>query len=466
MSSNLVVNPYLVLGVIELVLALIVGCHALLYKRDVRSSTFWILLILFVPWAGMLLYFLFGVNRIRRKAPQLSDQLHVSSEPGGISGIDQLLTPPAECWQFDVLENGDSAYPRMLKAIAHSSREVILSSYIFANDRIGAEFIAHLKTACERGVAVFVLLDGVGIWYSFPPVTRALKKARVPHSIFLPTFAPWSTRFMNLRNHRKLLLVDRQQIFLGGMNIREAHMHSLQPKEPITDVHFQIGGEIVTPLLDQFSRAWKFSTRGRSAIPVPVVMVEQAAPMRMPPAGIRARVIEDGPDLPFPRLAALFLVRISEAKSRIRIVAPYFLPDRVYISALTTAALRGVRIDVIVPRKNNLPWMGWALHATAWQLLEHGVRIFETIGEFDHSKICVVDDSCAIVGSSNWDARSFRLNFELNLEIISTDVIQKLDFLIDSKLVGAHELTSQFVDGRSLPRRIRDGLARLFLPVL
>ncbi|HLF30783.1 MAG TPA: phospholipase D-like domain-containing protein [Xanthomonadales bacterium] len=466
MSSNLAVNPYLVIGVIEIALALIVGCHALLYKRDVRSSTFWILLILFVPWLGMLLYFLFGVNRIQREAPRLSGTVNACPEPGGVSGMDQLLPPPADCWQFDVLENGDAAYPRMLEAIANSNTEVILSTYIFANDRAGAEFIAYLKAACERGVAVFVLLDGVGIWYSFPPVTWALKKARVPHSVFLPTFAPWSTRFMNLRNHRKLLVVDRHQVFLGGMNIREAHMHSLQPKSPITDVHFHLTGELVATLVDQFTKAWKFANRGRSVTPHPVERVEQTERMSKAPTAIRTRVIEDGPDLAVPRLAALLLVKLSEAKSHIRIVVPYFLPDRVYISALTTAALRGVRIDVIVPRKNNLPWMSWALHATAWQLLEHGVRIFETIGEFDHSKIFVVDNSCAIVGSSNWDARSFRLNFELNLEVASPDVIRRLNTLIDRKLAGAHELTCQDVNGRSLPCQIRDGLARLFLPVL
>ncbi len=457
---------YVGIVVVEIALALAVAGHALMYKRDTRAATFWLLLIIFVPWLGMVFYFIFGINRIRRDAAELTGLPLEERADGTEWSINSLLSSYRGCTGLDILQDGDEAYPKMLASIESAKQEVMLSTYIFDDDRVGDQFVEALQRAHARQVIVKILVDGVGMLYSRPPITRKLKQAGVPVAVFLPTFRPWSTRFLNLRNHRKLLIVDRQRAFLGGMNIREGHMLSLAPGHPVHDVHFAIVGPIVDDLVRQFASDWAFATKGRfrrrGTREVP------SAPDRpdLVNSDIKARVVADGPDLSIPRLASLFMVKLAEAKSRVRIVTPYFLPDRVFVSALTTAALRGVEVEVIVPAKNNLPWMQWAMHALAWQLLEYGIRIHETVGEFDHSKIFLVDDDCAIVGSSNWDSRSFRLNFELNLEVQSSDFARALHALIDTRVEKSHRLTLAQLSRRSFAKKLRDGIARTFLPVL
>lgn len=458
------INIFIILGIAEIVLAVFVGGHALLYKRDPRSSIFWILLILLVPWLGILLYLVFGINRIRRGAPLLTTgtkQLRHSSP----DNLANLFLPFRSSREFEALKNGDEAYPRMLVAIDAATKEILLSNYIFDFDRVGAQFVDRLKSAVSRGVSVYVLLDGLGIGYSFPRITGKLKQAGVPYAVFLPTFIPWSTRFLNLRNHRKLLVVDRAHAFIGGLNIREGHCLALLPRSPILDIHFSLRGEVINDFVIQFAQDWEFASKG-ATLEWHVEQASDQSSSSIQNANLQIRSLSDGPDLSIPRFSSLLLIRIAEAKSRLKIVSPYFLLDRVFISALTTAALRGVEIDVIVPAKNNLPWMRWAMHAQAWQLLEYGVRIWETQGHFDHSKIFVVDCRHTIVGSSNWDSRSFRLNFELNIEVDSVAEASKLEAIVSEKQENARSLTIEALNKRSLALKLRDATARLFLPIL
>ena len=453
------------LACLEIAFALFAGAHAILYKRDVRSSTFWLLLILLVPWLGILLYLLFGINRIRRNAPSVSASGKEKSPL--IRPINHVTSLPtySQCLTFKILQNGDQAYPQMLEAIHSAKVEILLGSYIFDNDTIGLSFVRALEKAVDRGVAVYVLLDGVGILYSIPSIATVLKHTKIPYAIFLPTLRPWSTRFLNLRNHRKILIIDRKQAFLGGMNLRNGHILSLKPPKPIVDIHFEVSGDVIQDAIQQFSQDWHYATGGQHPLRK-ITLPWQDAPAEGSPDGCAARIISDGPDLLFSRLASIVLIRISEAKNYIRIVTPYFLPDRIFIAALTTAALRGVRIEIVVPKNNNLPWMHWAMHSLSWQLLEFGIDILETRDHFDHSKIFIVDDHIVIVGSSNWDARSFRLNFELNLELHDSFIAKELNKIVDEKIARADKLTINQVESRSLPIRLRDGIARLFLPVL
>jgi len=451
-------------GIIEIILAFLVGSHAVLYKRDSRSSTSWALLILLVPWVGMLLYLIFGVNRIERKAPSLTMKTQNTSRHPTSTDFINIFPPFRKFNDFNILQNGDEAFPEMLGAIDLAKNEVLLSSYIFDNDQVGARFVKVLQMAVQRGVAVYVLVDGIGIWYSIPRITSQLKRSGIPHAVFLPTFIPWSTLLLNLRNHRKLLVVDRQRAFIGGINIREGHWLSLSPRSPVHDVHFSIKGGLIEDLVQQFSTDWEFATNGSLLVKA----LEETLPLESVPLDTieRVRVLSDGPDLKRPLLASILLITIAEAKSRLRIVTPYFIPDRIFIAALTTAALRGIEIDIIVSAKSNLPWMTWAMRAQAWQLLEYGIRMWETTAHFDHSKIFVADDHVSIVGSSNWDSRSFRLNFELNLEIDSVEIAKRLNVVIDNKLRNANRMSLEELNNRTLPVRFRDSLARLFLPVL
>ena len=179
-----------------------------------------------------------------------------------------------------------------------------------------------------------------------------------------------------------------------------------------------------------------------------------------------ARVITDGPDADFEKARWMLLAALAEAQTSVQILTPYFLPDLALVSALNLAALRGVRVDIILPGKNNLPFVHWASRATWWQMLEHGCHVWLTPPPFDHSKLMVVDGHWVLLGSANWDARSLRLNFELNVECYGRELAQAMAAIVGKKLHGAHEVTLAEVDARTIPGKLRDATARLFSPFL
>ena len=181
---------------------------------------------------------------------------------------------------------------------------------------------------------------------------------------------------------------------------------------------------------------------------------------------VAARVITDGPDEDLDKLNWMLHGALGAARKSIWIATPYFLPDQPLIAALTTAALRGVEIRIVLPARNNLPFVHWASRAGWWQVLKPGCRLWLTAGPFDHSKVVVIDETWSLVGSANWDARSLRLNYEINLEAYDPTFARQLVQHLETKLAAAHEVTLAEVNARPLPVRLLDGVARLFNPFL
>jgi cardiolipin synthase A/B len=473
---------HLVLAV-TLLLSIIGSAHALLYKRDHRAAAMWVGLIWLVPMVGAVLYFILGVNRIKRQAilllgdlehfrarqsvnecslEQLAEQLpekcrHLSSLACCVDKV--LKRPLLPGNRVRMLVNGDAAYPAMLEAIANARRSVALSTYIFDRDAAGLAFARALGEAARRGVEVRVLIDATGTRYSWPSILGVLKRERVRYALFLRTFPLVRLFEMNLRNHRKILVVDGQIGFTGGLNIRAGHWIGRQPSHPVLDLHFHIEGPVVAHLQEVFADDWFFTTKE-------ALRGEAWFPPLEPCGPVIARGISDGPDEDFEKLRWTILAALAAARSSVRIVTPYFLPEPTIIAALNLAAMRGVDVDILLPGKNNLPFVQWASRAQWWQMLERGCRFWLSPPPFDHSKLFVVDDCWAMVGSTNWDPRSLRLNFEFNIECYDTALAGSLAQWFDRRLLHAHQTSLEEVDSRSLPVRLRDGAARLLTPYL
>jgi cardiolipin synthase A/B len=470
--------PHLVAG-FTLLAALFASIHALLHKRDSRAATLWLGFIWFLPLFGSVFYLAFGVNRIRRLALSLRKQNGVISpipknlgepEHEGAEHLKMLAKVVSRVAVFPLtshnhiqpLVNGDEAFPVMLEAIESAKKSISLSTYIFDNDETGKQFAAALERAVKRGVAVRVLIDSTGARYSWPSIIHRLRHAGVTTARFLPSslLSPWRVATINLRNHRKILVADGQIAFTGGMNIRQGNMLASHPRNPVQDLQFRVEGPVVAQLQTAFANDWTFTTsevlNGKTWFPEPKISTR----------GVIARVITDGPDADFEKLRLTLLAALAEAQTSVRILTPYFLPDPTLISALNLASLRGVRVDIILPAKNNLPYVHWASRAMWWQVLERGCHIWLTPPPFDHSKLMVVDNHWVLLGSANWDARSLRLNFELNLECYGRDFANEMESLVQRKLRGAREVTMAEADGRSLPAKLRDATARLFSPYL
>jgi cardiolipin synthase len=475
--------PYLITA-LDMAIALAASCHAILYKRDARSAVSWVGFIWLVPFVGALLYVLLGVNRIRRRARSLrAGRTHPKAPPSSFecaaSDLPQTLGPaaahlaalaevvaratsrPLVCSnRITPLHCGDEAYPAMIAAIDEARDSVLFSTYIFDNDRAGTLFLEAFRRAVARRVEVRVLIDDLGARYSWPSMIGALRAADVRVAQFLPKLVPTRFRFANLRNHRKIMVVDGRVGFTGGLNVREACLLDLRPPHPVRDLHFRVEGPVVAQLQEVLADDWAFITGE-------VLRGDRWFPHLAPCGEALARGIVAGPDENFERLRMTLLGAITAARSSVMIVTPYFLPDAALVNTLNVAAMRGVAVDILLPAENNLPIMQWASTAQLWQVLERGCRVWLTPPPFDHTKLMVVDGIWVLLGSSNWDPRSLRLNFEFDLECYDRHLAASLQqWLCDERLRHARSVTLADVDGRSFPMRLRDGLARLLSPYL
>lgn len=465
------------------VVAILASAHAILYKRDVRATITWVGLIWLVPIIGAGLYVWLGINRIERrphlprgKRPSLP-QIHIReaccpntlAETLGADGAhlhslvklgDTVSMRPLLSGNSIIpLVDGDQAYPAMLQAIDAAVGSISLSTYIFDNDRTGKLFVEALGRAVVRHVEVRVLIDAMGARYSWPRVTRALRQANVTCTTFMPPLIPWMFQHTNLRTHRKIMVVDGRIGFSGGMNIREGHCLAMNPKYPVQDLHFRIQGPVVSQLQEVFADDWGFCT-GES-------LAGQAWFPQIEPQGpVLARGLADGPDEDFESFRLTLLGAIASAEASIVVVTPYFLPDAALITALNVAAMRGITVDVVLPERSNIRLVEWATTALLWQIVERGCRVWLSPPPFDHTKLMIVDDLALFIGSSNWDARSLRLNFEFNLECYSRELTHALSELAQDKIRRSRPVTLAALDGRKLPVRLRDGLARLCSPYL
>jgi cardiolipin synthase len=469
--------PHLATG-FDIFAALLASIHALLHKRDTRAATLWIGVVWLVPIVGSICYLALGVNRIRRRAVKLGVHKTYSRDVPEDLGepehdgaehlkhiarvVSRVVTQPLTAGnQIEPLVNGDEAFPAMLAAIESAKKSISLCTYIFDNDESGRTFVDALERAVKRGVTVRVLVDAAGTRYSWPPITRRLRAAKVPFAKFLPAsiLTPWRVATINLRNHRKSLIVDGWIAFTGGMNIREGNILADEPAHPVQDLHFRVVGPVVEELQETFVNDWAFATGE-------MLDGDIWFPELADGGNVIARVVPDGPDADFENARLTLLAALAEAQASVQIITPYFLPDTALVSALNLAALRGVRVDIVLPAKSNLPVVQWASQALWWQVLERDCRIWLTPPPFDHSKLMIVDGHWVFLGSANWDARSLRLNFELNIECYGRDFAREMQKFMEKKISGAREVTLAEADGRTLPVKLRDALARQFSPYL
>lgn len=464
-------------AIIDFCVSLIASSHVVLHKRSVRATVGWVGIIWLAPFLGTSLYLLLGINRIERHAKRkrpatvvglepcvvpLADQLDITSP--SLRDLNTLVTkisglPLTAGNSVQVLVNGDEAYPAMLKEIERAQRSITMATYIFDRDRVGLQFVEALRAAVARGVQVRVLVDMVGASYRFPTIVSALRRAQVPVAYFLPTLVPWRLHYSNLRNHRKLLIVDGEIAFTGGMNIRQGHQLKTPSSAPIRDLQFRISGPVVGQLQEIFVIDWRFTTEELLSGPVWFTCAADQG-------SVAARCIADGPDEDLDRVRKLLHGALSVARSSIAIVTPYFLPDDTLITALNIASLRGVKIDIFLPEHGNLRFVQWAATSQLWQVLEHGCNVWLTPPPFDHTKLTLVDDEWAMIGSTNWDPRSLRLNFELNVELYSTGFAAQMAKLVAERRTQARRVTLREVNSRPLWKKLRDGVVRLLSPYL
>ena len=464
------------LAILYIVISGTATAHVLLNKGDVRSAIGWIGLIWFSPFIGTAIYYAFGINRVARRASKifqdsnyiektlknpvfqkspLNQNIYQMAQVG-----DQMSGFPIVAGnKLTILRNGDEAYPEMLATIANAHRSIALAMYIFRLDKAGAEFVDALIAARDRGVEVRVLVDGIGSGYIFSPIVRRLENAGIPVRRFMHGWLPWQVSFINLRNHKKLTIVDGAIGFVGGINLGGENIWNMLRKREVNDTHFRMDGPIVGQLMANFADDWHFTSSEALSSKI-------WWPTIKPAGSVVARSIVSGPDEDLGKIETIFSFAISQAKHHIRIVTPYFLPDQRLKTIMNLAILRGVKIDLIIPAHTDFKLMDWAMRGnfSFMDIDKFNCRLSSS--PFDHSKLMTVDGRWCAFGSPNWDVRSLRLNFEFLLECYDEHSVRAIDRLVDEKLRQSKKLTADQLEDRNLITHLRDACARLFLPYL
>ncbi len=489
--------PWVTLGsALHLCLFLAVLLHLLRHRREPTSALLWLFVVWSFFFVGALLFWLFGINRItkRAKRKEWADQrlrherecrengtelaywraVHqaLAAEPRDDfsrelnRAMDHRLRdyPLLDGNRLAPLVTGDQAFPAMLQAIDQAKDHIHVQTFIFGNDTVGREFMRRLARRAADGVAVRILYDRVG---STAAVLSGFfhRYRRIPNlEICGWTHArPLHAQFhINLRNHRKLLIVDGRRAFIGGLNLQTAHT-SRRRRPAIRDYQFDVHGPIVQELQYAFLRDWHFMTNAE-----PGSLLCPALFPDLPRAGnALVRLINSGPTpSENETMADVFFSAISAARRQILVVTPYFIPPLFLSRALQSAAQRGLEIRLIVPRKNNHPLAAWAGRALYGELMESGVRIHERRPPFMHAKAMVIDDTVALIGSANLDTRSLRLSYETNLAVYDNALIGKLKEIIWEDIAHSDELVLQRWNQRPAHRQLIENFCNLFAPML
>ncbi len=469
-------NTALLISTLVVLSGFSAALHALLTKRDSKSAFGWIGFCLVLPISGPLIYLLFGINRVNQRAHRAYlARLEVDQSPSILNPRDIDLRPLSTVGErvtgmglraassVTLLKNGEQLFPEMLQAINSAKQYVHLSSYIFDNDETGEQFIAALCDARDRGANVRIIIDALGEYMCFPRsrIGRKLTGHNLKFARFNPITLIPPALHINMRNHRKILVVDGHVAFTGGQNIGNRQLADrTSNRNRVTDLHFRFTGKIVDELERAFLRDWYHAYGNRD--------IQPFRPVNENPDSSRVwtRLVLDGPSEYLDRLNDLLVGIISTAQTRVWIMTPYFLPGPDIVAALVGARLRGVDVKVILPSRNNIFLVHWALQHTLPYYLGKDIEIYFQPPPFAHTKALVIDGNYSLVGSANLDARSLRLNFELGVEIFDTSLNEQLAAHIAQITEVSTRLSEKALGTTRLPARIRNAVAWLFSPYL
>jgi cardiolipin synthase len=460
----------------------------LVRRKEPSSTIAWILTLVFLPALGALLFLLFGRDRVRWPAKrkrlldavvraQVAEARDEKAEPERTSQLPALDgASPLERALFrvgarltglrathgnriDVLTDGDATFDALGAAIDAARHHVHAQYYLIRNDATGAWFRDRLVAAAKRGVTVRLLLDGYGCFAVGRGWRRPLRRAGVRIAEFLPMRSVL-LQPVNLRNHRKIVVVDGGIAFTGGFNVGDEYRGRMPGIGGWRDVHLRIEGPAAAELQRVFFQDWAFAT-GEPIDPVEYFR-------RDPPARGEATIaiVPSGPDTRNEAIHRLFFGAIVGAEREAVVTTPYFVPTESLMVAMELGAMRGVDVKLLLPGRSNHRVTFHAGRSFYAQLLEAGVDLREYVPGIVHAKTLVVDDRVALVGSANMDLRSFRLNFEVHTLVHDPPTAARLREAFESYLRESRRIELAQWRERRWTLRVKEGASRLVSPLL
>ncbi len=460
------------------------------YTISSRASA-WLFTVYLFPVVGLLLYFIFGIKRRKRKiylqklsADQkslenyqakfseeslqlMSEQKHRLKQFHGLTkmiyqdGCSRLTVRN----QLTLLENGEQKFPQLFADIKRAQHTIHMEYYIFKFDELGSELIALLIQRAKQGLTVRFVYDDYGSLGLNQNVLQRMRSAGIEAYPFSEISLFAFTDRLNYRNHRKIVVLDGTVAYVGGINVGDEYINQGESDEPTfwRDSHLRIEGQGVAYLQSIFLNDWNFCSEQQ-------VEIEDELSLKFSdwPAtdNKMLQVIASGPDSPQPTILFSILQAIHTAKSEILITTPYFIPNPALLKALKIAVLSGVVVKVLVPYHSDSRVVNAAAQSFYYELMAAGVVFYRYTKGFIHAKTMVVDGFLSIMGTANFDERSFELNFEVNVLIYDEDFAQQLQQSFTRDVSQAKKLTMAAYEQRSAIKVFVEKLARLFSPIL
>ncbi len=455
-------------------------------RRNPTSTWLWIMVLALLPGIGFIFYLFLGQDLSKKRmfkskeeddgcfrdmaAIQTNritkDRFHYEDPNfGEYEDLIMMHLKSSDAFfsqdnSVDIYFDGDEKFAALLDSLNNAKRYIHMEYYIFKDDELGNKIIDALVKKAEEGVEVKLLVDGMGGRSLKKKTKELLTNAGGKVAIFLPAFVPFISVRINYRNHRKICIIDGREAYLGGFNIGNEYIGLSKKFGNWRDTHIKIKGSAISSLQWRFYLDWKFATKEK------MMVCQSYLHEETPNSNVGIQIVSSGPDSKWPNIKDGYMKMISNAREKIYIETPYFIPDDSILEALRIAGLSGLDVRVMMPNKPDHPFVYWASLSYIGELLEAGVKFYHYEDGFLHSKVIIVDDFISTVGTANLDIRSFILNFEVNAFIYDDIVNAKLTEKFISDIDLCREITLEDYNKRSRIVKIRESVSRLLSPIL
>lgn len=456
-------------------------------RRDPKAVWTWLLVLYFIPILGFLLYLVLGQNYHKMKMfklKEIKDELNfiIRKQEDKIYKREFEFDEPhldeysdlvlynleassaiyEEGNEVEIFIDGNDKFSALINDLEEAKSFIHMQYYIIKDDELFDRISEVLIRKANEGVVIRLLYDGIGGRYLKKKTIKKLTDANIKTAVFFPAFLGKFQMRMNYRNHRKLVIIDGKRGYIGGFNIGREYLGLDKKFGNWRDTHLLIKGPAVKSLALRFILDWNYASKENLFVDKDLTRFES----NYEPGDVAMQIVSSGPDSKRTEIRDNYIKLISKAKNSIYIQTPYFIPDEATLQSLTIAALSGVEVKVMIPCKPDHPFVYWATHSFAGEILASGARVYKYNDGFLHAKGIMVDGKVSSYGTANLDMRSFLLNFEVNAVIYDSKTTSDLERIFMEDLKKCIEITPLSYSQRGIVIRFKEQISRLLAPLL
>jgi cardiolipin synthase len=455
-------------------------------RRNPTTTWLWLMVLVFLPGIGFIFYLFLGQDLSKHKIFKTKEEEDncfeiIAEDQKQILERDEFLyKDPNFVYYEDLIKmhlmssksyftqdnsvelyfSGEKKFDALLKSIKEAKRYIYMEYYIFKRDKLGKKVLDALTEKAKEGLEVKLLIDGMGGRTLTKKFLKPFIDAGGEVGIFMPPLVPLINIRINYRNHRKITIIDGKVAFLGGFNVGNEYIGLKKKFGYWRDTHIKIKGSAISSLQWRFNLDWRFATKQEVNVCQSFLTNEDSNNK------VGIQIVSSGPDSKWPSIKDGYLKMISNAREKVYIQTPYFIPDDSIFEALRIAGLSGVDVKVMIPNKPDHLFVYWASLSYIGELLKAGVKFYTYEKGFLHSKVFIMDEFISSIGTANLDIRSFKLNFEVNAFIYDDMTNLKLTEQFNKDLLDCKEITLEEYERRPRIVKIKESISRLLSPIL